>query len=164
MGHIWLIGMMGSGKTTVGTLVADRLGMPFTDSDDEVMTATNRSIVDLFAEGEAIFRGAERDAIARIATLDDRVVATGGGAVLDQGNVDVMRSSGRTILLDTDPPTLFARLSGSDDRPLLTGADSIATVAAARASVYAAAADVVVDTTDRDIDEVVEEVARCVAT
>lgn len=163
MGHIWLIGMMGSGKTTVGTLVADRLGVPFTDSDDEVITATHRSIADLFAESETLFRSVERDTIARIASLDDHVVATGGGAVLDQRSVDVMRSSGTTILLVADPQMLSERLSDTDDRPLLTGLDDIVTIAAARAGVYAASADVVVHTTDRDIEEVVEEVVRCVA-
>ena len=163
MGHVWLIGMMGSGKSTVGALVAERLGVPFIDSDDEVITATRRSIADLFAQSEAAFRSAEHVAIARIASLEDHVVATGGGAVLDQENVNVMRASGTTILLDTDPETLSTRLSGADDRPLLTGGDDIATIATARASVYSASADAVVDTTGRDIDEVVEEVARCVA-
>ena len=163
MGHLWLIGMMGSGKTTVGHKVADRLGVPFIDSDDEVMVATGRSIEELFSESETVFRGVEREIISRIASLDNHVVATGGGAVLDQENVNVMRSSGTTILLDAGPQTLSARLSGTDDRPLLTGGDDIARIAAARAGVYAASADVVVDTTDRDIEEVAEEVARCVA-
>jgi len=163
MGHVWLIGMMGSGKTTVGHKVAEGLGMPFIDSDDEVVVATGRSIGELFAESDKVFRRAERHAIARIASLDDHVVATGGGAVLDQENVNVMRSSGTTILLDAAPQTLSARLSGTDDRPLLTAEDDIATIAAVRARVYAASADVVVDTTDRDIEEVVEEVMQCAA-
>jgi shikimate kinase len=164
MGHVWLIGMMGSGKTTVGAAVADRLGLPFVDSDVEVTAATGRSIAQLFAESEDTFRSAERAVIARIASLDDHIVATGGGAVLDQANVDLMRSSGTTILLGADPRTLSARLAGTKDRPLLTDGDAIATIAVARTSVYAASADMVVDTTDRDIDEVIQEVVRCVAT
>jgi shikimate kinase len=162
MGHIWLIGMMGSGKTTIGGEIAGRLGMPFIDSDDEVVATTGRSIEDLFSESEAAFRGAESEAIIRIASLDDRVVATGGGVVLDAANVDAMRSRGTTVLLDTDTETLSARLSGTDDRPLLTGGGDVATIAADRASMYAASADVTVDTTGRDIQEVVEEVIRCV--
>jgi len=163
MGHIWLIGMMGSGKTTVGHKVADGLGVPFIDSDDEVVAATGWSIEDLFSESEAAFRSAEIEAIARIATMDDSVVATGGGAVLDPVNVAVMRSTGTTVLLETDVQTLSARLSGTDDRPLLTDSSDIATIAADRASVYTASADSIVDTTNMDIGEVVEEVARCVA-
>ncbi len=77
MGHIWLIGMMGSGKTTVGHKVAEGLGVPFIDSDDEVVAATGWSIEHLFSESEAAFRSAEIEAIARIATMDDSVVATG---------------------------------------------------------------------------------------
>ncbi|MEN8239629.1 MAG: shikimate kinase [Actinomycetota bacterium] len=163
MGHIWLIGMMGSGKTSVGKKVADRLGVPFIDADAEVVTATGRSIENLFSESEAAFRRAERVAIARIATLEDRVVATGGGVVLDAANVVAMKSTGTTVLLDADARTLSARLSDTDDRPLLNGGRDIATIAADRASAYAASADVVVDTSDRDIDEVVEAVARCVS-
>jgi len=163
MGHTWLIGMMGSGKTTVGVRVADRLELPFIDSDDEVVLATGTSIEDLFSQSEATFRNAERSVIAKIASLDDRIVATGGGVVLDQDNVDVMRSSGTTILLDANTQTLLARLSDIDGRPLLTDGDDIVAIAAHRASMYAASADVVVDTTNRTIDEVVEEVVRCVA-
>jgi shikimate kinase len=82
--------------------------------------------------------------------------------VLDPANVVEMRSKGTTVLLDTDAETLSARLSGTDDRPLLTGGGDVATIAADRASVYAASADAIVDTTDRDIREVVEEVIRCI--
>ena len=163
MGHVWLIGMMGSGKTSVGGKVAERLGVPFTDSDDQVVASTGRSIENLFSESEAAFRSAEHDAIARIASLDDRVVATGGGAVLDPSNVAAMRSTGTTVLLDTAAETLSERLSDTGDRPLLNDGTDIATITAERASVYKESADVIVDTTNRDIDEVVEEVARCVA-
>lgn len=163
MGHVWLIGMMGSGKTTVGVLVADRFDLPFVDSDAEVVAGTGRSIEELFSKSETDFRRAERDAIAKIATLDDRVVATGGGAVLDPANVTSMRATGMTVLLDADAKTLSARLSVLDGRPLLTGRGDLATIAAIRASTYAASADVIVDTTTRTIDEVVEEVVRCVA-
>jgi shikimate kinase len=162
MGHLWLIGMMGSGKTTVGSEVAATLGVPFVDSDDVVVAATGRSIEDLFSESEDVFRIAENDAIASIAALDDRVVATGGGSVLDPLNVAVMRSTGVTVLLNTDSRTLATRLSSTQDRPLLSDGGDIATIATQRAPVYTASADVIVDTTDRDIDDVVQEVAKCV--
>jgi shikimate kinase len=161
MGHLWLIGMMGSGKTTVGTEVARTLGVPFIDSDDAVVTVTGRSIHDLFSESEAVFRSFESEAVASIAALGDSVVATGGGAVLNPANVALMRSTGVTVLLDTDPRTLAQRLSGTDDRPLLSGGGDIATIAAERGPVYTASADVIVDTTGRDIEDVVQEVAGC---
>lgn len=163
MGHLWLIGMMGSGKTTVGVLAANRLDRPFIDLDDVVVLATGRSIEDLFSEGEATFRAAERDAITWVASLSDRVVATGGGAVLDPTSVAAMRSTGTTVLLDTNAQTLSARLSGTLDRPLLNRGGDIATIARDRAPVYAASADVIVNTTDKEIEEVVGEVVRCVA-
>jgi shikimate kinase len=162
MGHIWLIGMMGSGKTSVGRRSAEVLKLPFIDSDDEVVALSGTSIETLFSEGEGAFRAVERDVIAEIATSGDSVVATGGGAVLDRSNVEAMRSSGTTILLDTDLHTLATRLAGSKGRPLLTAGGDIASIAHDRATAYSDAADVVIVTTDQTIDEVVEEVLACV--
>jgi shikimate kinase len=162
MGHVWLIGMMGSGKTTVGAEVAERLGVSFIDADDEVAESSGRSIEDLFSEGEAAFRAIEHDVILAIAASKDRVVATGGGAVLDQDNVDAMRASGTTVLLFADAQTLQARLEGTSGRPLLTIGGDIATIARTRETVYATSADVVIDTVDKTIAGVVEEVIACV--
>lgn len=162
MGHIWLIGMMGSGKTSVGQELANTLGLVFVDADDAVVASSGRSIENLFAEGEAAFRAVEHDVIIEIASIERCVVATGGGAVLDPANVAAMRASGTTVLLDANAQTLKVRLTGSTDRPLLTDGSDIDTVARERADVYRASADLTVETTNRTIDEVVEEVIRCV--
>jgi shikimate kinase len=162
MGHIWLIGMMGSGKTSVGRRVADRLDLVFIDSDDAVVSFSGRSIESLFSEGEAVFRAAEHDVIAGIASSGDHIIATGGGAVLDKANVVAMRASGTTILLDADPLTLTDRLAGTEHRPLLSTGGEIATIARDRAAVYRASADVVINTVDRSIGEVADEVVECV--
>ena len=82
MGHLWLIGMMGTGKTTVGALVAQQLGKPFVDLDTEVMVATGKTIHDLFAEGEEMFRSAESAVLIAAANRTPAVISTGGGAVL----------------------------------------------------------------------------------
>jgi shikimate kinase len=162
MGNIWLIGMMGSGKTFVGEKVADRLGLAFIDSDDEVVELSGRSIESLFSEGEAAFRAIEHDVILTIASSQDQVVATGGGSVLNQGNVNAMRASGTTVLLAADAQTLQTRLEGTSDRPLLTTSGDIATIARKREAVYATSADVVVNTVGRSIEDIVEEVVACV--
>ncbi len=162
MAHIWLIGMMGSGKTTIGRVLAERLSLPFVDTDDVIVADTGRSIEELFDEGEEVFRAAERDAIARVAGSRASVVATGGGAVLDAGNIAAMRDSGTTVLLTAHPRVLADRTARATGRPLLAGAADIASIARERARTYAAAAEIVVDTTTKSIEEVLDEVARCV--
>lgn len=162
MENVWLIGMMGSGKTTVGRDVAERLDVSFIDTDDEVVLSSGRSIEDLFTDSEIAFRSVEHGVIVEIASSQCQVVATGGGAVLSRANVVAMRGSGTTILLDTDPDTLRSRLAGSTERPLLTDGGDIGTIARDRAAIYAASADVIIETTDKSIPEVVDEVVACV--
>lgn len=160
MGHVWLIGMMGSGKSTVGRLVAGRLGRPFYDIDDLVEQTGRASIAELLAlEGEPRFREREKRAVAEVVTRPAGVVATGGGIVLDPDNVAMMRSSGKTVLLAVDPDVLSRRIVDTDDRPLLTdGKDErLHTIALERAERYRSSADVVVDATG-SIDAVVTDV------
>jgi shikimate kinase len=164
MEHIWLIGMMGTGKTAVGMEVANRLDVSFVDADDEVVSTTGRSIASLFAEGESVFRAVEHDVIAAIASSHGRVVATGGGVVLDQDNVKAMRASGTTILLVTDAETIRDRLANSDERPLLNAEGDIERIATNRAGVYRESADVTIETTGMSIEQVVDRVVACAHT
>ena len=92
MGHVWLIGMMGSGKSTVGRLVADRLGRPFYDTDELIEQAGDASIPEIFAEeGESGFRERERWTVEDVASRPPGIVATGGGIILDPANIKTMR-------------------------------------------------------------------------
>jgi shikimate kinase len=148
MGHIWLIGMMGSGKSTVGRLLAERLGRPFYDTDAMIEGASGSSIAEIFEHtGETGFREQERAAIAEVAGSRSGVVAAGGGVVLDVLNVDAMKSSGLVVLLSADVGVLAARVEGASDRPLLSesGDRGLHAIAEARDGFYRAAADVVVD-------------------
>ncbi|MEN8234167.1 MAG: shikimate kinase [Actinomycetota bacterium] len=164
MGHVWLIGMMGSGKTTVGRSLADRRGQPFYDTDSMVEAATGKPIAEIFADdGEERFRQLESEAIREIAALIDGVVATGGGVVLDRTNVETMRSNGVTVLLDAPNDTLVSRVSQTDDRPLIVEdpEESLSEIASVRADLYAAAASVTVDA-DGTVEEVADRVeAAC---
>jgi shikimate kinase len=162
MGHVWLVGMMGSGKTTVGVLAAQILGLPFVDTDAVVMESTGRTISELFAEGEAVFRGAESDVIASTAGIRRSVVATGGGAILSRENVAVMSGSGTIVLLHVDAETIAERVDLTLDRPLLNSPGAVARVLADRLSIYEDVADHVVSTVGRSPREVAMEVAACV--
>jgi len=164
VGHIWLIGMMGSGKTTVGAIVAERLGLPFIDIDTEVMTRTGRTIPELFEQGESVFRLNEADAIEAVAGSTPHVIATGGGAVLAKRNLELMRETGTTILLTASTATILDRISTGADRPLAPNRDAVEAISELRTAIYLAAADHAVDTDGVDPSVVAERVYACVAT
>lgn len=164
MGHIWLIGLMGSGKTAVGSALADNAGLPFYDLDARVEDGYGRSVSDIFfIEGEEAFRALESDALVEISGQPDGIVATGGGSILVDGNVDTMRDQGTVVLLDVNPETAAERITDSASRPLLTGdsVEMLSDILGERVVAYRVAADVVVDAND-DIETVVGRVeAAC---
>ena len=163
MSVVVLVGMPGAGKSTVGRRLARRLGVPFADSDDLVVAATGRSVTDLFAESEAAFRAAEQAAVVAAVDRFDGVLALGGGSLLSATVRDVLAASPvPVVLLRAGLSTLAARVGDAVDRPLLV-ADPVARLAqleAERAALYASAADVVVETDGRTVDEVAELVHR----
>ena len=114
MGHIWLIGLMGSGKSAVGSVLAKRSGLPFYDIDDRVERISGRTVSDIFfIEGEDAFRNLEADELRTVAAEPDGVVATGGGSVLAESNVATMSDSGTVVLLEVTPETAAARIGSS---------------------------------------------------
>lgn len=148
---IALVGLMGAGKSSVGRRLAERLGVPFRDADDEIVIAAGRSIADIFAErGEEEFRAGERRVIARMLNDPPHVLATGGGAFMNPLTRLVMRDRAITVWLRADIETLMKRVSRRDDRPLLKAADPRAVMEklmAERYPVYAEA-DLVVNSLD----------------
>jgi shikimate kinase len=162
--HLVLVGMMGAGKTSVGRRCAERLGRRFVDTDELIEAERGTTVAEIFAtEGEDAFRALERDAVAvASASPEPLVIACGGGAVLDAGSRERLRSSGTVVWLRADTETLSARVGRQPGaRPLLAGASATATLeqlAAARADAYAAAAHTVVDTDGRTQDEVADAV------
>jgi shikimate kinase / 3-dehydroquinate synthase len=166
MRHLYLIGNMGSGKTTVGKRVAERLGLPFYDLDQRIEQATGLTIAELFTQqGEARFRDLESCALAEIAYLPQAVVATGGGVVLRADNRALMRSKGWVIYLRASPDTLWRRLQHTTDRPLLrteSPYETLQTIVQTREPLYQEA-DWVIDTDARTPEEVAEAIVRIVA-
>lgn len=143
---LWLVGMMGSGKSTVGRLVAERLGCGFVDTDDLVATHAGVTAADLLTTDPVAFRRAEAGAVAEVA-MSEGVVATGGGVVLDDGSVEVMRSSGLVVWLDAPVEVLARRVGLGEGRPLL-GSDPVEAIdrlLQERRSRYEQAAHVTVD-------------------
>lgn len=121
-----LVGMMGSGKTTVGKRLAGRLHWPFVDADAEIERAAAMPIAEIFSRfGEAHFRDGERRVIARLLDDGHRVIATGGGAFVDPDTRALILKKGTAIWLDADIPTLAARVGRRSHRPLLVGKDPL---------------------------------------
>ncbi len=151
--NLWLVGMMGSGKTSVGRLVARRAGRPFVDIDAAVVARVGRSIAELWGkDGEEAFRDLEATQIAYWSHRPQHVLATGGGAVLRRSNVTAMRRSGIVVWLRADAATIVARLAGDTTRPLLAADDPatrLAHLSHARTQKYLAAADHHIDTRRR---------------
>lgn len=164
--NLYLIGARGSGKSTIAGLVANRLGWNFIDTDREIESLAQKPIAQIFAEdGEPLFREWEKTVVAAIALLDQRVVALGGGAVVDDENRAAIRATGKTIWLQATPETLWRRIeadprSESTRPPLSTleGIDEVRHVLHARRDVYADCADRTVETEGRLPSEIADEI------
>ncbi|MFQ6677596.1 MAG: shikimate kinase [Fidelibacterota bacterium] len=121
VGNIYLIGMMGSGKTTVGKLLADKLQTAFIDLDEMIETNTQKTVRDIFEQnGELHFRKLESETLVNV-NQKNSVVACGGGIVLKKSNRSFMRLTGKVVFLNSSIDELVNRLKTAPDRPLLKG-------------------------------------------
>lgn len=161
---------MGSGKSSVGRLLATNLGFQFVDTDALVVQAAGMPIADLFAQqGEGAFRDYEANALASLVGRQRLVVATGGGIVTREENVGLLRQLGFVVALTADEGVIFERVSRNNKRPLLqtpNPRETISALLAKRAPLYAATANLLVDTTSKTHAGVAEEIlsaTRCPA-
>jgi shikimate kinase len=147
--HVVLIGMMGSGKTTLGKLLAGRLGRPLLDSDAMVESRVGKTVAQMFAEqGEAAFRAEESRALAdALASTTPAIIAAAGGTVIDAGNRRRIADGGMVVWLRADPAILAGRIRPGDHRPLLAedAAGTLRRLDADRRPLYASVADVIID-------------------
>ena len=151
MSHIYLIGFMGTGKSTVGRALAKSLGRTLLDTDEMIISRDGRDIPTIFDEdGEAGFRKLEKEVISDIAAMDEEcIISCGGGVVLSKENVTAMRSSGRVVWLSASASEILRRVEADENRPLLKGKktiDDITLMMEKRHDAYAKAADDIIDT------------------
>ncbi len=163
-----LVGMMGSGKTAVGTAVSRMLDVPFLDSDTEIERAANMSIAEIFSrDGESFFRAKETQVITRLLGGRRGILSTGGGAFLSQENRRVIAERGVALWLRAELDLLWARVRHKSTRPLLRTADPYATLrelCQRRNPVYALA-DLAVDArADYSVDEMAGRVIEALQT
>ena len=163
---IVLAGFMGTGKSSVGRRLAARLGREFVDTDALIERAAGTSIARIFADrGEAEFRALEKQAVTVAVGKEGRVIAVGGGAILDGENLAAMKAAGPVVCLTARPEIVLARVAHDTGRPLLQGPQPLETIRglmAERADAYARA-DVTIDTSDLTPDEVIERLLNALA-
>ena len=162
-----MVGMMGAGKTAVGTAVARSLGVAFRDSDEEIVKAANRTIAEIFErDGEPFFRARETEVLARLLRGEPCILSTGGGAFLSEANRDLIRQAGVSVWLRADLDLLWQRVRHKTTRPLLRTANPRETLRAlyeARVPLYGLA-DIVVDSAaDLSVDEMAAKVVAALA-
>ena len=160
MSVIYLIGFMGTGKTTVGTELAKQLHYSFYDSDQRVVERTGKSITELFEElGEDGFRKLEQEALQSL-PIEKGIIATGGGIILKEENRLYMKKTGYVIWLDASPEEIGKRLESDSSRPLLSRdkTNQIKQLYYSRVDLYNHAADSRIVTDGKTVDEIIKEI------
>jgi shikimate kinase len=161
-----LVGMMGSGKSSIGRRLALRLGIPFVDADTEIERAAGMTIPDIFsARGEAEFRAGEARVIARLLEGGPQVLSTGGGAFMNASTRAAIAGRGVSVWLNAEFDVLMKRIRRRHDRPLLKTEDPAATLRKLMAERYPiyALADLTVESRDVSHDRIVDEIASALA-
>lgn len=160
--NIVLIGFMGSGKTAVGHRLAKELKMDYLDTDDLIVKTEKMPINDIFvAKGEEHFRNLETSVIQTLEEYDNFVIATGGGMVLREENVKILKDIGPLVLLWADPGAIYERIKKHTHRPLLNVSDpkaEIKKIIDQREPIYKAVADLIIDTSKMTIEQEVKEI------
>ena len=161
MNNIYIMGFMGTGKTTIGKALAEKLGKDFVDLDVEIELYEGMSINEIFEEkGEDYFRELETKILKEVSLRDDLIVSTGGGSIVTHGNLEIVKNSGILITLMASPEEILKRVSDNTDRPLLNVGNPLETIKRLlfeRAPFYIKA-DYIIETTGKKVDEVLNEI------
>jgi shikimate kinase len=164
--NVVLVGFMGAGKSSVGRLLAKRLGCCLVETDDMITAKEGRPIPEIFAgKGEAHFRALEDEAVRLLEIKRGEVIATGGGLPCRDGRLEALRAIGTVVWLSGDFATLYERALRGGDRPMLSGKtrEQAEALYEARKPFYAKA-DLVVDTTTLNPDQVAMEIMKALRT
>ena len=162
--NIVLIGFMGTGKSTVSDCLHSMFGMKVVEMDQVIAEREQMSIPDIFAAyGEEYFRGLETRLLVEMQSQKNTVVSCGGGAALRERNVAEMKKNGKVVLLTASPETVYERVKDDGGRPLLEGrkdVKGISELMEQRSAKYEAAADIVINTDNKTVRQVCEELVQ----
>ena len=164
--HIYLIGFMGTGKSTVSRALHRSLAWNEIDVDTVIETEQQTKITDIFAEhGEAYFRDIETACLKSLSERESAIISCGGGAVLCSENVEIMQASGTIVLLTATPETVYQRVKHSTNRPVLNGnmnVEFITELMEKRREAYEKASQVQVSTDGKSPEEIAKEICRVI--
>lgn len=162
--NIYLIGFMGTGKSTVSRILAEKTGFDEIDTDQRIARQQKKTINEIFkSQGEAHFRNLETKLLRELETEHRKVISCGGGMVLREENIILMKKSGVTVLLTAEPSTIFARVNQGTDRPVLNGnmsVEYIAELLEKRSPYYEGAGEVIIATDNKTPEEITEEIDK----
>ena len=162
--RIFLIGPMGAGKTTIGSQLSRTLNFQFFDSDHEIVKNTGVEISLIFdIEGEKSFRLREKKMVDNLTKIDDAIIATGGGAILDADSRDRLQTRGFVVYLKSSTEVLARRTQNDKNRPLLKNTDRVETIETLkieRAPLYESIANITIDTGATSIKQIVKQIMR----
>lgn len=162
--HIFLIGFMGTGKTTIAQRISTMFAMEMVEMDETIAQRAGMSISDIFSTyGELRFRELETQLVMELQGKSNAVISCGGGTPLRENNVKAMKKSGTIVLLTASPETIHERVKDSHDRPILENNKSISFIAELmeqRREKYESAADFIIETDGKSEQEICEELAK----
>jgi shikimate kinase len=162
--NVVLIGSMGAGKSTIGARLAERLGYMLVDTDALVEQAAGETIAEIWArDGEEGFRRREHEAVLKACAGSKRVIACGGGSILQLTNFGVLKGAGTIVYLRAPADALWERIATSNTRPLVRDRAAFAKLLVERTPVYESAADHILDVDDRSPDEIADQIAGLVS-
>lgn len=160
--NIVLIGFMGTGKSTVGKKLSQKLAMEYIDTDALIQERTGMSINEIFQNyGESYFRDIEKDVIAEVSNMKNTIILCGGGVVLNKENIIALRKKGKIILLKAEAATIYGRIKEDDTRPLLNGQMALETIEKLlqkRKETYKDASDIIIETDNKTVEEISTEI------
>lgn len=162
--HIFLIGFMGCGKSSNAACLADLTGAGRLEMDQEIEKKEQMKILEIFEKhGEPYFRDLETEFVKQLSNMAPSIVSCGGGVVLREENVRLMKEMGIVVLLTATPETVLARVQESDERPILNGCKNTASIEAlmeTRRNLYERAADVTISTDGREVRDICGEILK----
>tara|TARA_B100000614_G_C14554813_1_gene495194 strand:- start:1867 stop:2379 length:513 start_codon:yes stop_codon:yes gene_type:complete len=165
--NVYLVGLMGSGKTSIGKILAKRMGMNFIDLDDEIIKDQQCSITEIFDKfGEKEFRHLENKKLLSTLEIDNCVISTGGGIIMEEDNIKIMVENGSIIHLDIDLETQLLRIKNKKNRPLLRDRDDerkiLVKMRKERDHIYKKIAVASVNTSNKKRNDIVSEVVNII--
>ena len=159
--NIFLIGFMGTGKSTIASVFSNKYKMEIVEMDEMLAERERMSIPDIFEKyGEMYFRNLETEYLKEIKQMTNRIISCGGGVVLRQENVSLMKENGKIVLLTASPEEIYERVKNDNERPLLKGRKSVEAIKElmeARRAKYEAAADIIISTDGKAAEEICDE-------